>query len=368
MAEIFEGRIGTDCEEVLSGAVAALEPLKGQTLLVTGGTGFVGTWLSRMVFHLNDNYDFKVRLILLSRMTAGVPAHVSKVLGRNDVDIVEQDVRNISDLPREVSLIIHAAASPDNRVHASDPVGTLDVIGNGTRIVLGAATRLPALSRILCLSSGLVNGFQPPDVAAVTEGDAFVPPDPAAVGSSYTEAKRYAETIAAGFRSQYRLPVIVARPFAFIGPYQSLDRPWAINNFMRDGLLGSPIRIQGKGDTVRSYMYGSDVAHWLLRILLDGMIGVTYNVGSPVGVPLKDVAAIVATSFHPRPAIATGIAPQDAQRASRLVPDTTLAQETLGLTLKVPLAVAIERTITWNRLHGFGNDQLRRDGGAVSIV
>ncbi len=68
-----------------------------------------------------------------------------------------------------------------------------------------------------------------------------------------------------------KLPVVTARPFAFIGPYQGLDKPWAVNNFLRDALLGVPIRILGDADTVRSYMYPSDMAFWLLAILAEGV-------------------------------------------------------------------------------------------------
>ena len=80
---------------------------------------------------------------------------------------------------------------------------------------------------------------------------------------------RYAEAEAAAWRSVAKLPVVTARPFAFIGPYQGLDKPWAVNNFLRDALLCVPIRILGDADTVRSYMYPSDMAFWLLAILAE---------------------------------------------------------------------------------------------------
>ena len=81
-----------------------------------------------------------------------------------------------------------------------------------------------------------------------------------------------------------RLPIVTVRPFAFLGPYQLLDRPWAANNFIRDSLLGGPIRIQGDGQSVRSYMYPADMALWLLTIFPRGSVGSVYNVGSPNGI------------------------------------------------------------------------------------
>ena len=84
--------------------------------------------------------------------------------------------------------------------------------------------------------------------------------DPSAFPAAYAEAKRYGESLCTLFRNQFRLPIVNVRPFSFVGPYQSLDAPWAINNFIRDVVMRQPIRIQGDGTAVRSYMYGADMA------------------------------------------------------------------------------------------------------------
>ena len=68
--------------------------------------------------------------------------------------------------------------------------------------------------------------------------------------------------------SELYLPIIIVRPFAFIGPFQSLDKPWAVNNFIRDAILGGPIRILGNELTTKSYMYGSDLAYFILNLLV----------------------------------------------------------------------------------------------------
>ena len=157
------------------------------------------------------------------------------------------------------------------------------------------------------------------------------------------------ETLCAVYRNQHRLPIINARPFAFIGPYQLLDRPWAINNFIRDSLLGGPIRILGDGETVRSYMYPSDMAWWLLRILVQGTSGTSYNVGSPHGVTLQELAEKIAGHFPVRPKILSRLSSDKSLRRSKFVPDVNLAKNTLDLCINVDLDSAIKRTIMWNR-------------------
>jgi nucleoside-diphosphate-sugar epimerase len=338
-----------DCKRVTADQTFLLEPLKNEHILITGGTGFMGTWISEIITYLNDNFDFNTRLTLLSGRAGNFKNQVPHIALRQDVTLIERDIRNLTDIPTNFSWIIHAAANPDSRTHASDPLRTMDVIVNGTRAVLEYATRLPEVKKILNISSGQVYGAQPWDVPGVPE--TFIGGlDCSAFNSAYPESKRLAETICSVYRNQQRLPLVNARPFAFIGPYQHLDRPWAINNFIRDGLLGGPIRILGDGKTIRSYMYPSDMAWWLLNILVRGSIGSNYNVGSPEQLTLQELAEKISGQFPKSPQIITGLSHDKSLKPSKFVPDIELARKNLGLKITVDLDLAISRTILWNQM------------------
>lgn len=337
-----------DCASVVNNRLGPLAPLKNQCLLVTGGTGFVGTWIAQMVAFLNDHHKFNTRLVLLSRNADAFHAKAPHLAERGGVVLVKRDVRTLVELNPDVNWIIHAAATPDNRIHASDPLRVIDAIVNGTRSVLEAASRLPALKKVLYISSGLVTGAQPPYAETAPETQ-YAGVDCSHFTGAYVESKRMAETVCAAYRSQHRLPIVTARPFAFVGPYQLLDRPWAVNNFLRDSLAGGPIRIQGDGETVRSYLYPSDMAFWLLSILVQGKVGASYNVGSARGVELKQLAQIIAGHFPtPLPIVCNDAKHKDGGQ-TRFVPDIALAQKTLGLEVTVDLETAIQRTLVWNR-------------------
>ena len=343
--------IREDCRKSAGVSVGLLEALRGEAILVTGGTGFVGTWLAETVAFLNDEHGFNIELLLLSTRAhswSGVAPHLAL---RSDIELIERDVRSLVDIPPHVRWIIHAASSPDSRQHASDPLTTIDVIANGTRAVLNAASRLPELRKMLNISSGLVYGAQPWNVDAIPES-AHGDVDCDALSSAYAEAKRFGETMCAVFRNQHQLSVVNARPFAFIGPYQLLDRPWAINNFVRDALLGGPIRILGSSQTVRSYMYPSDMALWMLRLLVAGKSGQSYNLGSPQGISLGELAAKIA-GFVPVPPRVVSREPADSlAHRSKFVPDVSLAQGALGVGLAFDLDTAIRRTLSWNQARG----------------
>ncbi|HEY3328874.1 MAG TPA: NAD-dependent epimerase/dehydratase family protein [Capsulimonadaceae bacterium] len=325
-----------------------LAPIRNAHILITGGTGFVGTWLTEAITYLNDVHKFGARITLLARNTARLRETAPHLARRKDVALVDSDVRNIRGFDNDVSWIVHAGSTPDNRVYTTDGIKAADTIISGTRAVLDAAIRLPELNGLLHLSSGYVYGPQPAADPQATE-TSFNGFDSSAVTSVYAESKRIAETLCATYANQHRIRIVHARPYAFIGPYQLLDRPWAINNFIRDGLRGGPIRILGDGATVRSYMYAADMSAWLLTMLVRGQSGMSYNIGSPEGVKLADVAQMVADQMSPTPRVSLPIA-GNRTTASTFVPSTARAEEKLGLTPVFDVVSAIRRTVQWHKL------------------
>ncbi len=332
---------------MLEGCAQQLAPLKGDTVVITGGTGFVGTWLSEMLSTLNDDFLFGTQIVLISRSTDHFRATRPHLANRKDVTLVKSDVRHTFELPKETNWVIHAAANPDGRLHSSNPVEAMSIIADGTASVLRSVDRCSQFKMFLNLSSSLIYGGQPWELEKMAETFAGAP-DCASVSSVYAEAKRFAETLCAAARSQARIPVVTARPFAFIGPYQSMEANWAINSFIRDAMSGNAVRVTGDGQTVRSYMYPSDMAFWMLRVLTAGVSGTAYNVGSEEGIALETLASMIAGHFTPRPEVrlrtAAGIVPRN-----RMVPDVSRAKKMLGLMQKVSLAQAVERTIQWNQ-------------------
>jgi dTDP-glucose 4,6-dehydratase len=163
----------------------------------------------------------------------------------------------------------------------------------------------------------------------------------------YLEAKRAAENLAAIYRSQFRMPVSTIRPFTFAGPFQELDRPWALNSFLRDVLTGSDIRIHGDGQTRRSYMYGSDAAWWTLAALVNGADGLTYNVGSPLPVTHLELVRLIGDRVSPKPRVELNTVPSKQGRNDDLYPDTSFTQKSLGVTQTCSLEQTVDKTWRW---------------------
>lgn len=345
MEKFLREMITADCLKVVGTSPEALNKLRHSVVYVTGGTGFVGTWIAELVTYLNDVHNFGIELMLLARDIDAFRDKAPHLADRSDIRLIRSDVRNIIDIPNNVNYIIHAAASPDNRQHMSNPLAVMETITKGTAMVLDSATTLPNLVTILNISSGQIYGRQSSDTVAISEAHQGALPCNT-ITSVYPEAKRYAETLCCAYWSTFKLPVVTVRPFAFIGPYQALDKPWAINNFVRDALTGNTIRIISNGMALRSYMYPSDMAYWVLRMLIAGKSGMAYNLGSPHGVTLRDVAEKVKRFANNSSKVLVKEMHMD---SSVFVPDNTLVSSELGLEIKVSVDEALERSIRWFR-------------------
>jgi dTDP-glucose 4,6-dehydratase len=217
--------IREDCERVLP-FVTSLGALKNSSLLLTGGTGFLGSWLLELINALNETQDFNIHCRVICRNPQKFRAQRPHLANKSWVELIEKDVRGFFEIPSETQWVIHAAASSDSRVHYSDPLSVIDTIVHGTSHVLAESSRLNNLKGLLHLSSALVYGSQPLDLPTIDENQ-FGPLNCGTPRAAYPEAKRQSESLCHAYRSQYRIPVVTARPFAFIGPYQDLDQPYA---------------------------------------------------------------------------------------------------------------------------------------------
>ena len=338
--------VSEDVRDVMAGRQHVLEPLRQRHIFVTGGNGFLGTWIVELVAYLNEHHSFGTRVTIYSRQSRSLLVQAPHLRRHDWLHFQDGAVRYLAEMPRDVAFVVHAAAITDRRLFASCPSLVAETNCIGTARVLKAALLLDSLEKFVLLSSGLVYGAQPWSESRVDEDFVGLAPR-TNIAAVYAESKRMAEIIAQAAISESKLPVVIVRQFAFVGPYQSLNLPWAVTDFIRDGFNGGPIRILGDGAAVRSLMYASDYAFWTLAALARGEPRNAYNVGSPNQVDLLSLANIIARQFRPEPAVVTNCGQGHAP--SILVPSVGKAQAALGVGLTVDLQTALQRAVAWNR-------------------
>lgn len=335
-----------DCADASSWSLEFLDELRNQKIFIAGGTGFVGSWLAEFIVFLNENYQFNTSLVILARNTECFREEKKHLSGRNEIRYISKDIRYLDEIPDDITYIIHAASTPDNRIHVSNPIDTISTITKGTDNLIDSAFKLPGLKKFLYLSSGQVYGKSITKSELISESD-FGPLECNKITGIYPEAKRLSESICCAYSSQYKLPIVIARPFSFIGPYQSLSKPWAINSFINDAINNNTIRIVGNGKPIRSFMYPADLVVWLLKILISGRKNTAYNVGSPYGISLKDAAEKIIQIAHPNVKIDIKYYNDD---TSKYVPDITLCEKEFGLKINYDIDQTFTHAIEWFKL------------------
>lgn len=322
-----------------------LNRLQGKRILITGGTGFIGTWLLETISWLNKNCNQPCKVYVPTRNPEAFARKAPHLASSPEIVLLPGDIADFEYPDDECNFIIHAAAPGEPRVLIHDSLGVAETIVRGTRRVLELATQ-KNIEGLLFISSGAVYGVQPPDLERIPE-DHLGAPDVTNIRSAYGEAKRYAEMLCTLYHQRHGLPIHIARPFTFVGPYQDLNAGFAITDFMRDGLQGGPLNIQGDGTTIRSYCYAADMTAMLWKILLQSPVGRIYNVGSDESISILELANRVIAFLDTSVEVIVMSKPNMKSRPARYVPDITRIRSELGINVQTKIDKAIQRTLAW---------------------
>lgn len=303
-----------------------------EKIFLTGGTGFFGKSILDM---LKAGFRKDSEFVILSRDPEKFLREYPEYAELPNVRFAAGDVRSFSFFDEKFDSIIHAATPA---VTTLQPGEMRSVIIDGTKHVLDFA-RYCGAKKILFTSSGAVYGPLPPGMTHVSE--TF----PCRPVTEYGIAKLEAEKMCL----ESGISARIARCFAFTGPRLALDIHFAIGNFIRNGLNNEKIIIRGDGTPYRSYLYADDLVRWLFAVYDCKRSGAVFNIGSPEGISIADLARRVAAHFTPSPELEIqgtaipGVPPQV------YVPDVSLIKSELGVEMKNDLEQSIAKTVDFHR-------------------
>lgn len=274
--------IHQDVENICEALAGALLPLAGTTLLVTGGSGFVCSYLLDTVAYLNDRaFAEPCRVISVDNLRTGIPRRVQHLVGRPEFRFVDHDVSELLALGESVHWIIHGAGIASPTFYRRYPLETIDVNVTGTRRMLDLA-RSQQVRSLLYLSTSEIYGD--PDAAHIpTREDYRGNVSCTGPRACYDESKRLAETLCATYYALYQLPIKVVRPFNVYGPGQRLDDRRIVPDLISAALEGKPPVLLSDGTATRAFCYISDFITALWLILVSNENGEAFNVGNDEG-------------------------------------------------------------------------------------
>ena len=332
-----------DMTEVVANAARFVDELRGARMLITGATGWFGTWLLDTLVAIDRINDLGLSIVAVSRDPAAFAKKHPALHAASAITWHEADVRDsLIDLPGPFTHIIHAATDTGAKLDADAPDRMFETIVCGTTNVLKLAACHPQV-KLLLVSSGAVYGLQPPTLERLDE-DYEGAPDILDPSNAYAEGKRAAELLCAIWHATQGVHATIARCFAFVGPHMPFDAHFAVGNFIRDALQAPEIVIDGDGTSRRAYQYMSDLVIWLLTILVEGRPMRPYNVGGDEPLTIAQLASRAGTlgGTERRVRIA-----HRSKGGRDYVPDVSRAHRELGLSNGVPLDAALGRTMRW---------------------
>lgn len=339
----------SDLDEILrSTSPDVWEGLRRRSIFLTGGTGFVGKWLLESLVHANRVLSLELDVTVLTRNPSAFRRASPHLASASIVFLLQGEVDSFEFPSKNFSHVVHAAlpvAPPQGEAASVQAMAAA-----GARRVCEFA-KFSGAERLLHVSSGAVYGPKDGDTP-LSEAESWSGGETV---NDYTKAKRLAEDVVS---SDWPFETVIARCFAFIGPYLLPSSGSAAADFIDRAAHGQEIVVNGTGAPVRTYQYAGDMARWLLTCLVKGHAGQAYNVGSDVPTSIAELARAVASSATGAvaPRFLGGVAPGLA--GNRYVADTTRAGADLGLSNAVELQDAIGRTLAWHATQSLSTRQL----------
>ena len=304
-------------------------------ILVTGGSGFIGSHLCERLIELGTD------VLCVDNYYTGRRRNIEHLLAHRRFEAMRHDIT----FPLYVEVDeIYNLACPASPIHYQfDPVQTLKTSIHGAINVLGLAKRLKA--KVFQASTSEVYGS--PTVHPQPESY-WGHVNPLGPRACYDEGKRAAETLFSDYHRQHKLRIKIARIFNTYGPRMHPRDGRVVSGFIVQALKGEPISIYGKGAQTRSFCYVDDMVDaFLLLMRTEDDITGPVNLGSPAEYSVIELAEKVLSLTGSRSRIEFHPLPQDDPHQRQ--PDITLAKTMLNWQPKIALDDGLKETIAYFR-------------------
>lgn len=310
-----------------------------KTILITGGTGFVGSHLCHRLIAEGE------RVICLDNNYTGSPDNVRDLLSNERFSLVEHDIIDPFDCPEKLDRIYNLACPASPPFYQGDrSIFTTKTCVLGILNMLELAKRNGA--RILQASTSEVYGD--PKVHPQPEsyrGNV----NPNGIRACYDEGKRCAESLMFDYHRHKGVDIRVIRIFNTYGPLMNPQDGRVVSNFICQALRGEDITIYGDGQQTRSFQYIDDLIEGMLRMMENerGFIG-PVNLGNPGEFTIRELADKVLDKI-PESRSRIVFRPLPADDPTLRQPDISLARKMLDWEPTIPLDRGLDKTIDYFR-------------------
>lgn len=309
--------------------------VSGKRVVITGGAGFIGSHLSKIILEREG------AVICIDNLITGSLSNIEHLFGQEGFQFIKQDVTNYVHIPGDIHYVLHFASPASPVDYLQYPIQTLKVGALGTHKALGLAKAKHAV--FLLASTSEVYGDPQVPVQPETYWGHVNPIGPRGV---YDEAKRFAEAITMAYQRFHGLSTRIVRIFNTYGPRMRPDDGRVVPTFIHQALKGENLTVFGEGKQTRSFCYITDLVRGILKLMESDVLE-PVNIGNPHEMTVLELGTLIRELIPSSGEIVYRPLPTDDPRVRR--PDISRARTLLRWEPEVPLREGLQNTIEYFR-------------------
>jgi UDP-glucuronate decarboxylase len=345
--KIFENRAYCEDVKYVGDLKLPWEKLQGNSILISGGTGLIGSFLIDTIMYRNNEYSMACQIYALGRNEEKARERFTYCWNNDLFQFIVHDINYPikSDKLRKIGYVLHLASNTHPLAYSTDPIGTITTNIIGVKNMLDFSVTYDA-DRFAFASSNEIYGENRGDVEKFDEHYCgYI--DCNTMRAGYPESKRCGEALCQAYFKQKNLNIVIPRLTRSYGPTLLNSDTKALSQFIHKAIHGENIVLKSAGTQYYSYTYVADAVSGLLTILLSGQTGEAYNIADEASdITLKDLAAIIAESCGRKVVfeLPDEVEAAGYSKATKARLDSTKLQH-LGWKAKYTIQNGIERTI-----------------------
>ena len=312
--------------------------------LITGGAGFIGSYLAEKLISRGD------QVVVFDNLSTGNAKNLSAI--NEKINFVKGNILDelaIDRLVAESDYVVHLAAALGVFNIVNEPLKSLRTNLQGSEVVLEACDKYK--KPVLIASTSEIYGKN--DKVPLSEEDDRIIGHPLKSRWSYSEAKAVDESLAYFYYLENKLPIRIVRFFNTVGPRQVGHYGMVVPRFVSAALKNEPLSVYGSGEQIRCFCHVDDAVRALLLVMdSDKAVGEVFNVGNNQQITImelaKKVIELTGSSSTIEKIAYEKAYPEGFEDMQRRVPDISKIKQVLGWTPEINLDQIIKDIAAFN--------------------
>ena len=306
-----------------------------KNILITGGAGFIGTNLTKVLLNQNN------KIFCLDNFYTSSNKNIKQFEKNKNFNFIFHDINKPIKITQDINEIYNLACPASPILYQKDPIYTMKSNIFGAYNVCDFASK----KKSILLQASTSEIYGDPDIHPQHE---LYNGNVNTIGprSCYDEGKRCAETIIYDYHKVNKLNIKIARIFNTYGPFMQKNDGRVISNFIVNAISGKKITINGNGNQTRSFCYIDDLVLGLIKLMKDKTnFKGPFNIGNPKEYKIRQLASIVLKLTKSKSKIYFSTMPQNDPKKRK--PDISKFSKKFFWEPKISLEVGLKKTIDY---------------------